>query len=155
MTANGDPAVHVVVGQQSDRFELLVIQQVGFVDDQHGVAAPFGVFGGQRLGGLGSEGGFVVGRGVPEGGHDVGEHAAHPDGGVGQVDEHVPGWIQRRGGRPDGDGFACADFAGDHPDRALVHTPGDAGDRFTVAGMAVQHGGYQVAPERHPGESPM
>ena len=49
--------VHVVVGQQPDRFELMVVEQVGFVDDEDGVAAPFGVFGGQRLGGLGGEGG--------------------------------------------------------------------------------------------------
>ena len=133
----------------------MVVQQMGFVDDEHGVAAPFGVFGGQRLGGLGGQGGPVKGRGVPERGHDVGEHAAHPDGGVGQVDEHVPGRIQVGGGRPHGHGLAGADLAGDHPDRALVHTPGDAGDRLTVAGMAVQHGWCQVTPERHPGESPM
>jgi len=37
MTAKGDPEVHGVVGQQPDRFELMVIQKVGFVDDQHGV----------------------------------------------------------------------------------------------------------------------
>jgi hypothetical protein len=37
----------------------------------------------------------------------------------------------------------------------LVHTPGDAGEGLTVAGVAVQHGGCQVTPEWHPGESPM
>jgi hypothetical protein len=46
--------VHVVIGQQPDRFELMVVEQVGLVDDQYRVAAPFGVFGGQRLGGLGA-----------------------------------------------------------------------------------------------------
>lgn len=39
------------------------------------------MFAGQRLGCLGGQGGFVVGGGVPEGGHDVGEHAAHADSG--------------------------------------------------------------------------
>ena len=83
-----------------DRFELLVIQQVRFVDDEHGVAAPFGVFRGQRLGGLGGQGGGVEGRGVTEGGDDVVQHAADPDGGVGQVDDHVPGRCPGRRWRP-------------------------------------------------------
>jgi hypothetical protein len=73
---------------------------------------------------------------------------------VGQVDDHVLGGIQRRGCRPDGDGFAGAHLAADHPDRALVHAPGDAGDRLTVTGVAVQHGWCQITPERHPGEIP-
>ena len=67
---------------------------------------------------------------MSERGDDVGEHAARPDGGVGQVDDHVPGWIEVGGRRPDGDGLASADFTGDHADGALVHTPGEAGDRF-------------------------
>jgi hypothetical protein len=86
----------VVVGQQPDGFELLVVEQVGFLDE-HGVAAAFGVFGGQRLGGLG-EGGGVELRGVAERGDDVVQHAAHADRRVGQVDDHVPGGIQRGGG---------------------------------------------------------
>ena len=76
--------------KQPDRFELVIVEQVGFVDDQDGGAAPFGVFGGQRVGGLGGQGG-VVGRGCRRGWPRCGgEHAAHPDGGVGQVDDHVP-----------------------------------------------------------------
>ncbi len=67
----------------------------------------------------------------------------------------MPGGIQRGGGRPHGHGFARSDLAGDHPDRALVHTPADAGDRLAVPGMAMQHGRGQVTPERHPGETPM
>ena len=67
----------------------------------------------------------------------------------------MPGRIQVGAGCAHGYGLAGADLAGDHPDRALVHTPGDAGDGRAVAGMAVQHGWCQVAPERHPGESPM
>jgi hypothetical protein len=43
----------------------------------------------------------------------VGEHAAHPDGGVGQVDEHVPGRIQVGAGCAHGYGLAGADSAGD------------------------------------------
>ena len=51
--------------------------------------------------------------------------AAHPDGGVGQVDEHVPGWIQRGGGRPNGDGFAGADSAGDRLQQLRAMLPCD------------------------------
>ena len=92
---------------------------------------------------------------MPERGDDVVQHAAHPDGGVGQVDDHVPGRVQGGGGGADGDGLAGADLAGDHAERVLVHAPGDPGDRLAVAGVAVQHGGGQVAAERHPGETPM
>nr|WP_235678133.1 hypothetical protein [Mycolicibacterium sarraceniae] len=35
----------------------------------------------------------------------------------------------------------------------LVHTPGDPGDGFAVAGVAVQHPGGQSAAEGHPGEA--
>jgi hypothetical protein len=113
------------------------------------------VFGGEGVGGLGCQACGVKDRGVSEGGHDVGEHAAHADGGVGQVDDDVAGRVQggRRGA--DGHGFAGSDFAGDDPDRALVHAPGDPGNGFAVAGVAVQHRRCQVASERHPGESPM
>ncbi|BCI83256.1 hypothetical protein MTY66_48810 [Mycolicibacterium sp. TY66] len=144
-----------MVGQKADRFELMIVEQVGLIDDEHGVSAAFGVFGGQCVGGLGGQSGGVKRRGVPEGGHDVGEHAAHSDGGVGQVDDDVAGGVQGGGCGADGYGFAGADFTGDDPDGALVHTPADPGDRFAVAGVAVQHRGGQVTSERHPGESPM
>ena len=147
--------VHVVVGQKPDGFELVIVEQVGLIDDEHGVAATFGVLGCQRVGGLRCQPGGVKRRGVPEGGHDVGQHAAHPDGGVGQVDDDVPGRVQRGGRRTDGHRFAGTDFPGDDPDGALVHAPADPGDGFAVGGVAVQHRWCQVASERHPGESPM
>jgi hypothetical protein len=46
-----------VVGKHADAFELVVVERVAFVDDQSGGAAAFGVLGGQRVGGLGDEGG--------------------------------------------------------------------------------------------------
>ena len=49
--------------EHPDRFELLVVEQVGLVDDHDGGAAAFGVFGGQRVGGLGGEGGGVESSG--------------------------------------------------------------------------------------------
>ena len=54
---------------------------------------------------------------------------------------------------PDRDGLAGADLPGDHPDGVLIHTPGDAGDRFGVSGVAVQHRRGQPTPERHAGET--
>ena len=52
-----------------------------------------------------------------------------------------------------GDGLAGADLAGDHADAAFGDAPADAGDRFVVGGVAVQHARGQIAPERHPGET--
>ena len=46
-----------MVGPQPDRFELVGVEQVGLVEDQHGVATAFGVFGGQGVGGLGCQAG--------------------------------------------------------------------------------------------------
>ena len=42
------------------------------------------------------------------------------------------------------------DLAGDHADAAFGDTPADAGDRFVVGGVAVQHARGQIAAERHP-----
>lgn len=130
-----------------------VVEQVGFVDDHDRGATAFGVFGGQGVGGLGGQGGGVETGHPPECADDVMQHAADPDRGVGQVDDDVAGGVQGGGGGPDGDGFAGADFSGDDADGVLVDTPGDAGDGFAVAGVAMQHGWCRATPEGHPGES--
>ena len=62
--------VHVLVGEHPDGFQLVVVEQVGLVEDQDGGAAAFGVFGGQRVAGLGDQGG-VVGGVAAEGGDDA------------------------------------------------------------------------------------
>lgn len=64
----------------------------------------------------------------------------------------MAGGIQGGGRRPDRHGLAGADFTGDDPDGVLIDTPGDPGDGFAVAGVAVQHGRGQTTPEGHPGE---
>jgi hypothetical protein len=72
-----------VVGEHADGFELGVVEEVCFVDDQDGDAAAFGVFGGQGVGGLWDEGG-VVDQGLPaQGQDDLVVDAADSDGGVG------------------------------------------------------------------------
>ena len=84
--------VHVVVGEHPDRFELVVVEQVRLVDHHDGGAAAFGVFDGQRVGGLRDQGG-VVGQGLAaERGDDLVVDAADPDRGVGQVDDRCAGW---------------------------------------------------------------
>ena len=83
-----------MVGEHPDGFQLVVCEQVRFVDDQDGGAAAFGVFGGEGVGGLGDEGGGVEAGDAAEGGDDVVQDAADADGGVGEVDDGVPGGVQ-------------------------------------------------------------
>ena len=68
-----------MVGEHADGFELVVFKQVGFVDDQDGGAAAFGLLGGEQAGGLGGEGGGAVGGPAAEGGDDGVVDAADAD----------------------------------------------------------------------------
>jgi hypothetical protein len=122
------------------------------VDHDDGCSAPFGVFRCEGVGGLRGEGRGIETRDLTEGGDDVVQHAADPDGRVRQVDDHVPGGVQGGGRGPDGDSFPGPDLTGDHAEGVLVHAPGDPRDGFTVPGVAVQHARGQVPAERHPGE---
>ena len=122
---------------------------VGNIDENDGAAAAFGVFGGQGVGGLRDEGRGVEARGLAEGGDDVVQHAADPDRGVGQVDDHVPGGVQAGGRGAHGHRLAGADLAGDHTEGVLVDAPGDAGHGLGVTVVAVQHRRREAATERH------
>jgi hypothetical protein len=140
----------LVIRQEPQRFQLVVAEEVGLLDDQDGGASALGLFGGERVGGLRSQG-RVVGQGLPaQGGDDAVVDSAHPDGGIGQVDDVVAATVQGGHGSADGDGLASADLAGDDADAAFGDAPADAGDRFVVRGVAVQHAGGQIAAERHP-----
>src|SRR5216683_6074947 len=86
--------VHGVVGEHAHGLELVGLEEVGFVDDQHGGAAAFGVLGGEGVGGLGGERGGAVGGPAAEGGDDGVVDAADADGGVGQVNGGMPGLVQ-------------------------------------------------------------
>ena len=82
----------------------------------------------------------MVDQGLPaQGGDYLVVDAADPDGGVGQVDDGVPGGVQGGERGADCDGLAGSDFAGDDPDPAFGDAPADPGDGFAVAGVAVQH----------------
>jgi len=129
-----------------------VAEQVGFFDDHDGGSATFVAFGGECVGSLGGQRGVMGQRLSAQGGDDAVVDTAHPDGGVGQVDDGVAAAVESVECGAYGDGFAGADLAGDHPDAPFGHAPADAGDRFVVRGVSVQHGWGQVAAERHPGK---
>jgi hypothetical protein len=95
-----------VVGHQPDGLELLVVQQVGLVDDQDGGASSFGVLAGQDVPGLDGQGGGAVDRAPAQRGDRGGEDAPHPGGWVADVDDVVPGRVQAGDGGPDGGGLA-------------------------------------------------
>src|SRR3954454_10869584 len=87
-------------------------------------------------------------QGLPaQRGDDLVVDAADPDGGVGEVDDGVPGRVQPGQRGADRDGLPGADLAGDDPDPALGHAPADAGHGFARAGVAVQHPRRQIAAE--------
>ena len=56
-----------------------VVEQVGFVDDEDGGAAAFGLFDREGVDGLRDEGGVVGQRSLPEGGDDLVVDPADPD----------------------------------------------------------------------------
>jgi hypothetical protein len=62
---------------------LVVGQEVGFVDDEDGDAAAFGVFDGEGVGGLRDQRGVVESGHPAEGGDDGVVDATGTDGGVG------------------------------------------------------------------------
>src|SRR3954469_14578761 len=80
-------------------------------------------------------------------GDDLVVDATDPDGGVGEVDDGVPGRVQPGQCGADRDGLPGADLAGDDPDPALGDAPADPGHGFAVAGVAVQHPRREIAAE--------
>ena len=144
-----------MVREHADGFQLGVVEQVRLVEEHDRGPAAFGVLGGQRRGGLRNQGCGVEAGHLPERGNDVVEHAADPDGGVGQVDHHVPGGVQRGRRCPHGHRLARTDLTGDHSEGVLVDAPADPRDGFGVPVVAVQHRRGEAATEGHPGESPV
>jgi hypothetical protein len=132
--------------------ELGVVEQVGLVDHHDRGAAAFDLLDGERVDGLGDQGGVVGQRPSAERGDDLVVDPADPDRRVRQVDDGVAGRVQRGERGADRDGLPGADLAGDHPDPVLGHAPPDPGDGLAVAGVAVQHPGGEVAAERSAGE---
>ena len=145
--------VEVVVGEHADGLQLGRFEHVRLVDRQDRDPAAFGVLAGEQVHGLGGEGGVVGFRDAAERGDDGVVDPADTDGGVAEVDEGVAGGVEAGEGGAQGDGFAGADFAGDHAEGVLADAPADPGGRLGVGAVAVQHARRQVTPEGHFGES--
>ena len=64
--------VHVGVGEEPELFELAVLEEVGFVDEQDDLFASFGFLGGEGGGGFWGEAGFVGSGGPGRGGEGRG-----------------------------------------------------------------------------------
>jgi hypothetical protein len=123
---------------------------VGFVEDEHRGAATFDRLDREGVTGLRDEGGHVGLREAAQGGDDGVVDAAGADGGVAEVDDGVPGWVEGGESGSDGDGLARADLAGDDAGTVFGWGGGDPGDGFIVGVVAVQHAGGEVTTERHP-----
>src|SRR5260370_19542426 len=130
-------------------------QEMSFVDDEEAEEAGVAVVGGEQGGGLGGEGGGAVGGPAAERGDHVVVDAPGAGGGVGEVDQGVPGLVECGDGGAGGGGLAGADFAGDHGQGALAGGPGGPGGRLRVSGVVVQHGRGEVLAERGAGEPVM
>jgi hypothetical protein len=138
--------VHLMVGEHADLLELLGVEQVGLVDDDHAGLGLLGFFGGQQLGGLGDQGRFVEAGVAAQVADDLGVEATLADAGVGEVDDGVTHGVQCCHGGAGGDGLAGADLAGDHADGVFCDQPGDAGDGFGVAAVACSMPGARSRP---------
>src|SRR6266571_2318438 len=90
--------VHLRIRQDPDGLELVVCQEMGLVDCQYGDPAPLVMLGGEQGGGLGGEGsGAVGGPGAERGDHLVVD-APGAGGRIGQVNQCVPGLVERGDG---------------------------------------------------------
>lgn len=70
---------------------------MGFVDDDHDAFALLGLFGSERVSGLGDQRSLVKPPDTAEGGDDAVVDAAGANGGVVEVDDGVAGGVIRRG----------------------------------------------------------
>jgi hypothetical protein len=145
--------VEFVVGQQPQRFERVVGEQVSFVDAQDGHSSPFCVCGGECVAGLGYQRGGVEAGFAAEGHDEVVVDPSRGHGGVGDVDQVVAGGFGAVDGRSGGHGLADADLAGDHGDAAGVDAVGDAGDGLGVVVAVKQHPRREAAAVGHGGEA--
>ena len=145
--------VELVVGQQPQCLQGLVAEQVPLIDTHDGHPSAFGVFGGQRVTGLGHQRGVVEAGFAAQRGDHVVIDAPRADGGVGDVDEVVAGGFGAVDRGAGGDGLADPDLAGDDGDAAAGDAVGDAGCGLGVIVGAEQHPGRQGATEGHGGEA--
>ena len=105
--------VHLGVRQDPDGLELVVGHEMSLVEDQQRDTSALVMLGGEQAGGLGGQGGGAVGGPAAERGDHGVVDAAGAGGGVGQVDQGVPGLVQAGDGSARGDRLAGANQTGD------------------------------------------
>ena len=88
--------------------------------------------GGEQVRCLGHQLGLQVAGPVAEGAHDRDVEPSGAEGRVGDVDDLVPGGVQRGDGGAQGHGLARADVPGDDAERGLEDAEADPGDRLGV-----------------------
>jgi len=81
-------AVHFAVGQQPELFELVGLEEVGFVEDEDRGPAPFVFLGGEQVHGLRYQRRLVEAGNAAEGGDDAAVKASAADGGVAEL-QHI------------------------------------------------------------------
>jgi hypothetical protein len=116
--------------EQTDGFELIRAEQMGFVDHQDDPAAAFVFFCGQEALGLGDQLGFLSAWPGTQGVDDGQVQAAGSHGRVGQVHDVVRRLVQLADGSAYGDGLADAHLARDHAQQRLGHAEADARHGF-------------------------
>jgi len=126
---------------------------MSLIQDHYDAAVPFGGLGGKQVAGLGHQLGLEVAGPVAERPDDRDIQAPGAEGGVGDVDDLVAGRVEAGDGGAQRHGLACADVAGDHPERGFHDAEADPGDRLGVRGPAEQVPGGDVLAERGAGQA--
>ena len=141
------PVIDPGVGQHPDRLELVVGEEVRLIDRDDDVPVFLLGLGGEGGLDLGDEGGVVEAGGLAERGGHRAVQAAHPDLGVGQVDQGMPGGVQAVGGGAEGDSLPRADLPGKHP-RARGRRSASAAGRRLLCGQPSRTGRPRGWPSR-------
>ena len=134
-------AIHIEAEEQTELFEHVLGQEVGFVDDDQGSAA-------------------LVGQEIVKGSADSGDHtrggvrgfvaevkqqlpiqSGDAGGGVGEIDDEVTVEVKAGGESAHGGGFARAKLAGDEAEALLADEKGEACGEFLLASGVEQVSG--------------
>jgi hypothetical protein len=145
--------VHLRVRQQPQLFELVGLQEVRLIADDHDAAVPLGGLGGEQVGRLGHQLGLEVAGPVAERADDGDIQPAGAEGGVGDVDDLVPGRVQGGDGGAQRHGLPGADVPRHDSERRLHDAEADPGDRLGVRGPAEQVAGRDRLAERGAGQA--
>ena len=130
--------VHLGIGQETDGFELIWAEKMGFVNHQDDPSPAFVFFSGEQALGLGDQLGPEAARHGPQGLDDVHVQPARSHGRVGQVHDVMCGQVQLADGRAYGDGLADANFTGNDAEQRFGDAEADPSDGFLMTGSVKQ-----------------